>query len=96
MPVRRSTRIRLALGAPLTTRGFFHVVRAHCSALVGRPVHPHMLRHCCASRLRAKGADLQLIQEILGHESIQTTTIYAHISTPLRTAMVARLLEEGG
>jgi site-specific recombinase XerD len=53
-----------------------------------------MLRHSFASRLRAKGADLQLIQEILGHESINTTTMYAHISTPLRTAMVARLLEE--
>jgi site-specific recombinase XerD len=66
-----------------------------CSALVGRPVHPHMLRHSFASRLRAKGADLQLIQEILGHESINTTTMYAHISTPLRTATVARLLEEG-
>jgi site-specific recombinase XerD len=94
MPVRQSRRYRLALGAPLTTRGFFHTVRVHCSALVGRPVHPHMLRHSFASRLRAKGADLQLIQEILGHESIHTTTMYAHISTPLRTATVARLLEE--
>jgi site-specific recombinase XerD len=51
-----------------------------------------MLRHSFASRL--KGTDLQLIQEILGHESINTTTMYAHISTPLRTATVARLLEE--
>jgi site-specific recombinase XerD len=90
----RSMRYRLELGAPLTTRGFFHVVRVRCSAIIGRPVHPHMLRHSFASRLRAKGADLQLIQEILGHESIQTTTMYAHISTPLRTATVARLLEE--
>ena len=84
---------RRARGVPLTTRGFFHVVRVACSAIVGRPVHPHMLRHSFASRLRAKGADLQLIQEILGHESINTTTMYAHISTPLRTATVARLLE---
>ena len=95
-PVRRSTRYRLQRGAPLTTRGFFHVVRGQGSAILGRPVHPHMLRHSFASRLRAKGADLQLIQEILGHESIQTTTMYAHISTPLRTATVARLLEEPG
>jgi site-specific recombinase XerD len=90
MPVRRDRPVV----APLTTRGFFHVVRIRCSALVGRPVHPHMLRHSFASRLRAKGADLQLIQEILGHESIHTTTMYAHISTPLRTATVAKLLEE--
>jgi integrase/recombinase XerD len=94
-PVRQSRRYRLAEGAPLTTRGFFHTVRVRCSALVGRPVHPHMLRHSFASRLRAKGADLQLIQEILGHESIHTTTMYAHISTPLRTATVARLLDDG-
>jgi site-specific recombinase XerD len=90
----QSRRYRLPLGGPLTTRGFFYVVRVHCSAIVGRPVHPHMLRHSFASRLRAKGADLQLIQEILGHESINTTTMYAHISTPHRTATVARLLEE--
>jgi site-specific recombinase XerD len=82
------------LGAPLSTRGFFAAVRVAGSAILGRPLHPHMLRHSFASRLRAKGADLQLIQEILGHESIQTTTMYAHISTPLRTATVARLLEE--
>jgi site-specific recombinase XerD len=78
---------------PLTTRGFFHVVRIRCAAILGRPVAPHMLRHSFASRLRAAGADLQLIQEILGHQSITTTTCYAHISTPLRTATVARLLE---
>jgi site-specific recombinase XerD len=90
----QSAGYRLALGAPLTTRGFFHVVRGQAAAILGRPVHPHMLRHSFASRLRAKGADLQLIQEILGHESIVTTTMYAHISTPHRTATVARLLEE--
>ena len=69
-------------------------LRMYCSAIVGRPVHPHMLRLSFASRLRAKEADLQLIQEILGHESIQTTTMW-HISTPLRTATAARYLQGG-
>src|SRR5262249_24823733 len=84
----------LELGAPLPPAGLFYAVGGRCADRRGRPVDPHMLRHSFASRLRAKGADLQLIQEILGHESINTTTMYAHISTPLRTATVARLLEE--
>ena len=94
IPVRQGRRYRIALGAPLTTRAFAHVCAHRLAPIVGHPVNPHMLRHSFASRLRAKGADLQLIQEILGHASIQTTTMYAHISTPLRTATVARLLEE--
>ena len=69
-------------------------LRMYCSAIGGRPVHPHVLRLSFASRLWAKEADLQLIQEILGHESIQTTTMW-HISTPLRTATAARFLQGG-
>jgi site-specific recombinase XerD len=46
-----------------------------------------------ASRLRENGADLQLIQEALGHVSINTTTIYAHISANTRRQDLARLLE---
>jgi len=52
--------------------------------IIGRPVHPHMLRHSFASHLREKGADLQRIQEALGHANINTTTMYAHLTT--RTA----------
>jgi integrase/recombinase XerD len=44
-------------------------------------VNPHTLRHSFASRQRENGADLQLIQEALGHASITTTTIYAHLTT---------------
>ena len=62
--------------------------------IIGRPVHPHMLRHSFASRLRENGADLQLIQEALGHANINTTTMYAHISTNKRRQDLARLLAE--
>jgi integrase/recombinase XerC len=52
-----------------------------------------MLRHSFASHLRENGADLQIIQEALGHASITTTTMYAHLTTAKRRQDLARLLE---
>jgi site-specific recombinase XerD len=57
-------------------------------------VHPTRCGHSFASRLRENGADLQLIQEALGHASITTTTIYAHLSTSKRRQEITRLLSE--
>jgi integrase/recombinase XerD len=76
----------------LLTRSIFVLIHRVVSPLVGRDVHPHMLRHSFASRLREHGADLQLIQEALGHEDIRTTTIYAHITTSKRRQDVAKYL----
>jgi len=68
-------------GRTLERVAVWQIIRRHAERAGLRSVHPHMLRHSFATHLLAGGADLRVVQELLGHADIATTQIYTHVDS---------------
>lgn len=69
-------------GRPLDRTNIWRLVSRYAAAAgIPTPVSPHTLRHCFATHMLQGGADLRIIQELLGHADVATTQIYTHVDT---------------
>jgi len=88
---RPSNRLLLSrTGLPITRIVVWQIVCKYAARAGLHHVHPHTLRHCFATHLLAGGADLRIVQELLGHANIKTTQIYTHVDRSRLKQVIAK------
>ena len=81
-------------GAAVSASSVRNMVAHFSTKVLGFKVNPHMLRHSVATHLLRRGASIRVVQQLLGHSSVQTTQVYTHFSDA-DLAGAAELMEPG-
>ncbi len=68
-----------ARGTRLSRQAIFNIVKKYATLANIKEISPHSLRHSCATHMLVHGADLRVVQELLGHASVSTTQIYTRV-----------------